>query len=142
MRSPVLLAAVLITSAQAAEVDPTSLYAVSTEGTTARLHPGQKGRFVLEIRSLKGAHVSDEAPLKLTLTGSGPVVPERTALSYGDSTRKKSEAMKYPDPRFEVPIAAGTPGSGAVEAKLTFFVCTADLCLRQQKTYSVPVTVD
>jgi hypothetical protein len=142
MRSFVLLAAIVVTSAHAADVDPGSLYAVSTDGTTARLHPGQKGLFVLEIRSLKGAHVSDEAPLKLTLTGTGPVVPERTALSYGDSTRKKSEAAKYPDPRFEVPLAAAAAGTGSVEAKLTFFVCTADLCLRQQKTYSVPVTVD
>jgi hypothetical protein len=29
-----------------------------------------------------------------------------------------------------------------VEAKMTFFVCTEQLCLRQQKTLSVPVTVE
>jgi len=142
MRSLVLVSTVLLSSALAAEVDPASLYTVSTNGTTPRLHRGQKGLFVLEIQSLKGAHVSDEAPLKLTLTGTGAVAPERTALTYGDSTRKKSEAVKYPDPRFEVPLAATAVGTGSVEAKLTFFVCTADLCLRQQKTYSVPVTVD
>jgi hypothetical protein len=142
MRSLVLVAAVLVNSSQAAEVDPASLYAVSTDGTTARLHAGQRGVFVLEIHSLKGAHVSDDAPLKLTLTGTGPVAPEKMALGYVDSTRKKSEAVKYPDPRFEVPFAAGAAGAGTVEAKLTFFVCTADLCLRQQKSYSVPVTVD
>jgi hypothetical protein len=50
--------------------------------------------------------------------------------------------VKYPDPRFEVPIAATGTGPGAVEAKLTFFICTADLCLRQQKTLSVPVRVE
>ncbi|HZX41680.1 MAG TPA: hypothetical protein VFE93_07560 [Myxococcaceae bacterium] len=126
--------------ALAAEVDPTTLYKVSTEGTTAKVAPGKKGTLVLEIQSLKGAHVSDEAPLRIQLSGTGGVTPEKTQLVYGDSVRKPSPGVKYPDPRFEVPLAAQGPGS--VEAKMTFFVCTEQLCLRQQKTLSVPVAVE
>ncbi|HUM09545.1 MAG TPA: hypothetical protein VLT82_01220 [Myxococcaceae bacterium] len=130
------------TLALAAEVDPTTLYTLSTEGTTAKVGAGKKGTLVLEIQSLKGAHVSDEAPLRIQLSGTGAVTPEKTQLVYGDSVRKPSAGVKYPDPRFEVPLAAQGKGPGSVEAKMTFFVCTEQLCLRQQKTLSVPVTVE
>jgi len=70
------------------------------------------------------------------------VSPEKTQLVYGDSVRKPSASVKYPDPRFEVPLAVQGKGAGTVEAKMTFFVCTEQLCLRQQKTLSVPVTVE
>jgi hypothetical protein len=145
MRPPnrLLVAGVLVSSlALAAEVDPTTLYRVTTEGTTAKVAPGKKGTLVLEIQSLKGAHVSDEAPLRIQLTGSGAVAPEKTQLVYADSVRKPSASVKYPDPRFEVPLAAQGKGPGTVEAKMVFFVCTEQLCLRQQKTLLVPVTVE
>ena len=125
-----------------AELDPTSLYKLSTDGTTAHVAPGKPGTFVLEIQSLKGAHVSDEAPLRIQLSGSGPVTPGKTQLVYGDSMRKPSATVKYPDPKFEVPLSVSGKGAGAVDAKVTFFICTAEACLRQQKTLSVPVTAE
>jgi hypothetical protein len=139
----VVVPSVLVASlAFAAEVDPTTLYKVTTEGTTSKVPAGKKGTLILEIQSLKGAHVSDEAPLRIQLSGTGAVTPEKTQLVYGDSVRKPSGTTKYPDPRFEVPLAAQGTGPGTVEAKMTFFVCTEQLCLRQQKTLSVPVTVE
>jgi hypothetical protein len=137
-----LIGALVASLALAAEVDPTTLYQLSTEGTTARVAPGKTGTLVLEIQSLKGAHVSDEAPLRIQLSGTGPVKPEKTQLVYTDSLRKPSPSVKYPDPRFEVPLAVSGKGPGTVEAKMTFFVCTAELCLRQQKTLTVPVTAE
>jgi hypothetical protein len=146
MRLPrplVLASSLLVASlALAAEVDPTTLYRVTTDGTSAKVPAGKKGTLVLEIQSLKGAHVSDEAPLRIQLSGTGTVSPEKTQLVYGDSVRKPSASVKYPDPRFEVPLAVQGKGAGTVEAKMTFFVCTEQLCLRQQKTLSVPVTVE
>jgi len=141
---PLVLASFLLVAslALAAEVDPTTLYRVTTDGTSAKVPAGKKGTLVLEIQSLKGAHVSDEAPLRIQLSGTGTVSPEKTQLVYGDSVRKPSASVKYPDPRFEVPLAVQGKGAGTVEAKMTFFVCTEQLCLRQQKTLSVPVTVE
>ncbi|HEX3274364.1 MAG TPA: hypothetical protein VHR43_05885 [Gemmatimonadales bacterium] len=141
---PLVLASSLLAAslALAAEVDPTTLYRVTTDGTSAKVPAGKKGTLVLEIQSLKGAHVSDEAPLRIQLSGTGAVSPEKTQLVYGDSVRKPSASVKYPDPRFEVPLAVQGKGAGTVEAKMTFFVCTEQLCLRQQKTLSVPVTVE
>ena len=139
---PSFLLLLLPSLALAGDVDPASLYRLSTAGSTAQLRPGQKGTVVVEIQSLQGAHVSDEAPLKLTLAGTGSVTPEKTTLAYADSVRKKSEGVKFPDPRFEVPITATGNGAGTVEAKLTFFICSAVLCLRQQKALTVPVRVE
>jgi hypothetical protein len=142
-RSLVLGSSLLFASlALAADVDPTTLYKITTDGTSAKVPAGKKGTLVLEIQSLKGAHVSDEAPLKIKLSGTGAVAPEKAQLVYADSVRKPSASVKYPDPRFEVPLATQGKGPGTVEANMVFFVCTDQACLRQQKTVSVPVTVE
>lgn len=114
---------------------------VSTEGSSTSLKAGQAGTFVLSIRTVPGAHVSDEAPMKLTLTGTGGVQPAKATLGRTDA-KAVAKGSGPADPRFEVPLVASAKGQGAVEAKLTFFVCTDTLCSRQQKTVSVPVTVD
>jgi len=128
-------------AAFAADPDPSSLYVLTTEGSTTALKAGQPGTFVLVIHTVAGAHISEDAPLKLALSGSGGVEPQKTLLGRSDA-----KAVPKPggatDPRFEVPLTASAKGQGAVEAKLTFFVCTETLCARQQKTLSVPVTVN
>jgi hypothetical protein len=128
-------------AAWAADPDPASLYVVTTEGSTTSLKAGKPGTFVLAIRTVAGAHISEEAPMKLTLSGSGGVEPAKALLSRSDakSVPKPDGAV---DPRFEIPLTAASKGQGAVEAKLTFFVCTETLCARQQRTLSLPVTVD
>ena len=138
-----LLALVLLSAsaAWAADPDPASLYTLTTEGSSTALKAGASGTFVLSIHTMAGAHISEEAPLKLALTGSGGVEPQKAVLGRSDakSIPKSGGAV---DPRFEVPLTATAKGQGAVEAKLTFFVCTETLCARQQKTLSVPVTVN
>ena len=138
------LSVLLLTAAAtawAADPDPASLYVLTTDGSSAALKAGQPGTFVLFIKTVPGAHISPDAPLKLTLTGSGGVEPGKAVLGRADaqSVRKPDGAA---DPRFEVPLTASVKGRGAVEAKLTFFVCTETLCARQQKTLSVPLTVN
>lgn len=136
-----LWAVVACTSALAAdEVDPSSLYEVSTEGTSTKVKPGEKGVFVLAIKSKVGAHVSDEAPLKLTVKGT-QLAPAKEQLSLADSVAKKAEGQAFVDPRFEVPFTAAAAGKGTLDAKLTFFICTEKICARQQKTFSIPVEV-
>jgi hypothetical protein len=137
---PVLLL-VFARAAWAADPDPASLYVLTTEGSTTALKAGQPGTFVLAIHTVSGAHISEDAPLKLALSGSGGIQPEKALLSRSDA-----KAIPKPggatDPRFEVPLFASAKGQGVVEAKLTFFVCTETLCARQQKTLSLQVTVN
>jgi hypothetical protein len=122
------------------ETDPSTLYELSTEGTSAKVKVGEKGVFVLSIKSKAGAHVSDEAPLKLQVKGS-QLTPAKEQLGREDSVAKKAEGQAFVDPRFEVPFTAAVAGKGSVDAKLTFFICTEKLCARQQKTFSIPVEV-
>lgn len=133
-------ALLLSAPARAQDVDPASLYDISTQGSSAKVKKGEQGTFVLTITAKPGAHVSDEAPLKLVLSGKN-VTPKKEKLTLADSVAKKAEGEKYPNPRFEVPLTADAPGTGSVDGKLTLFICTDKLCARQQKTVSVPVEV-
>ena len=122
------------------QVDPSTLYEVSTEGTSTRVKTGEQGVFVLSIKSKSGAHVSDEAPLKLELKGT-QLTPTKEKLALADSVAKKAAGQAFVDPRFEVPFKASAAGKGTLDAKLTFFICSEKLCARQQKTFSIPVEV-
>lgn len=128
-------------AAAAPEVDPATLYTVTTDGSSTKLKAGEKGKLVLTVTAKEGAHVSDEAPLRIALSGKGATL-EKTTLVYADSLNKKTEAVRYPNPRFEVPFTAADKGAGALEAKLTIFICTEKLCMRSQKTVAVPVEIN
>lgn len=126
--------------ALAEDVDPSSLYEVTTEGTSAQVKAGEKGVFVLTIKTKPGAHVSEEAPLKLEVKGT-QVTPAKEKLGREDSVAKKAAGQEFVDPRFEVPFTTTAAGKGSVDAKVLFFICTEKICARQQKTVSLPVEV-
>lgn len=119
--------------------DLTQLYSVQAEATPS-VQAGAQGTLHIAIETKGDAHISDEAPLKITLTGKN-LAPQKATLRYQDSVAKKTAAKAYPDPRFEVPFTAQAKGQGELSAKMTFFVCSKDLCSRQQKTVTLPVTV-
>ena len=93
------------------QVDPATLYEVSTEGTSTQVKAGEQGVFVLSIKSKAGAHVSDEAPLKLELKGGTQLAPAQEKLALKDSVAKKAAGQQFVDPRFEVPFKATAAGT-------------------------------
>ena len=127
----------LLLPAQAADAP----YSVSTDGTSQKVAKGKQGTLVIAFHTAKEAHISNEAPLKITLVGE-KVAPGKALLHYSDSVAKKQADKEFPDPRFEVPFTATDKGKGQLTAKMTFFVCTADLCSRHQQTLQIPVEVD
>lgn len=134
------IALFLCRTAPAEEVDPATLYELSTEGTSKSVRAGQQGTFVLTIRTRGNSHVSDEAPLKLELA-SASLKLNKAKLVLADSVAKKEPGKQYAEPRFEVPFTAAAAGKTTLEGKLSFFICTEKLCARQQKTLSIPVDV-
>lgn len=120
--------------------DVSGLYELTTEGSTVKVKAGEKGRLVLDIRAKSGAHISDEAPLKIELKATGAKV-EKDKLGYKDSTGVRKDGVEYPDPHFEVPFTAPAPGKATIEAKMKFFVCTDKVCAPQQKVVTLPVEV-
>jgi len=133
----VLALAVMLSQAP----DVTGNYDLDTSASSAKVKAGEKGKVVIEIRAKAGAHISDEAPLKIELKGTGATV-EKEKLAYKDSIAKKKDGQEFADPRFEVAFTAPAAGKASIEAKMKFFVCTDKVCAPQQKTITLPVEVN
>jgi hypothetical protein len=124
-----------------AETEVASFYEVTTDGTSTKLKAGDTGKVVISIKAKNGAHVSDEAPLKIELSSKqGKLGKEKLTLADSLNPKKEGET-NYPDPRFEVPFTPSAHGASSVEAKMTFFICTEKQCARQTKNLSFPVEV-
>jgi hypothetical protein len=124
-----------------AETDVASLYEVTTDGTSTKLKAGETGKLVISIKAKNGAHVSDEAPLKIELSSRQSTLT-KDKLTLADSlNQKKDGEANYPNPRFEVPFTPTAHGPATLEAKMTFFICTEKLCSRQVKNLTLPVEV-
>ena len=128
-------------AAEGQQVDPTTLYELSTQGSSQKVKAGGKGTLVVALKTKNGSHVSGEAPFKIEVSGKG-VKPEKDKLTLADAVEKRPVPEGVEDPRFEVPFLAASAGAAALDAKVTFFICTPKICARQQKTLSVPVQVD
>src|SRR5688572_8368310 len=94
-------------------VEPASLYEVKTECTTAKVAPGEKAKLVISIVAKNGAHVSDEAPLKIELSGTN-ATPEKKRLTLADSLEKKAQGQKYPKPVFEATYTTAATGKATL----------------------------
>lgn len=140
MRSMILCSALVAATALAGDPDVTSLYDVKTDGSSTAVKSGEKGKLVISITAKNGAHVSDEAPLRIELSAKDAKL-DKEKLTLADSLEKKSDKVQYPDPRFEVGFTP-SGGKASVEAKMTFFICTEKVCARQTKTVTLPVTVN
>jgi hypothetical protein len=142
MRFPIVVAAILTLASTALAADPeaTEFYDVTTEGSSQKVKAGEQGQLIISIKAKNGAHVSDEAPLKIELS-SPTAALTKSKLSLADSVSAKKEGAPYPDPRFVVPFTPSAHGRTTVEAKMTFFICTEKQCARQTKTLSLPVEV-
>lgn len=126
----------------AADPDVTSLYDVKTDGSSVALKAGEKGKIVIAIKAKNGAHVSDEAPLRIELSSKDAKL-DKEKITLADSLVKKAEgSAEFPDPRFEVGFTPSGAGKASVDAKMTFFICTDKVCARQTKTLSFPVTIN
>lgn len=133
-----MIALLLVVLSQTPDVS--GLYELTTEGSTLKVKAGEKGKLVLDIRAKSGAHISDEAPLKIELKSTGAKT-EKDKLTYKDSIGVKKDGVEYPDPHFEVPFVSDKPGKASIEAKMKFFVCTDKVCAPQTKTVTLPVDV-
>ncbi len=132
-------AAAALVAAPARAADPSAeaakSYRIDTAGSTERLAPGGKGTLVLSIVPLAKVHVHPDAPLKITLESTPGLKLEKTTLGKADPVDPKADGR-----RFEVPFVAQAAGRQEARAKLDFFVCSDQWCVKQVK--DVAVTVD
>lgn len=130
-----LLAAAPLALAEA-EADAAKSYRIETTGTTQDLRVGQKGTLVLSIVPIEKIHVDPRAPLKVTLEATPGVRLERTSLGKGDPVDPKADGR-----RFEVPFVAEKAGRHQAKAKLDFYVCSDQWCVKQVRDVTVSLDV-
>ncbi len=110
-------------------------YRLDTAGSTTAVKPGGQGKLVLAIVPIAKVHVHPQAPLKVTLESAGLALA-KTSLGHQDAVDPKAEG-----PRFEVPFVAQQKGRQDAKAKLDFFICSDQWCVKQVKDVVVPVDV-
>jgi len=138
LASLLLSAAALAGGAGAAEPggEAARSYRIETEGTTRQLASGAAGKLVLAIVPLNGTHVHPQAPLKIALSGTPGLKLSRDVLGHKDAVDPKAEG-----PRFEVPFTASEPGAQEARARVDFFICSDQWCVKQSRDVTVAVDV-
>jgi hypothetical protein len=132
-------AAVVLFALAARAVDPGAeaarSYTIEATGP-ATLKVGAAGTLVLAIKPVAKTHVHPQAPLKITLTATPGLALAKTALGRKDLPDPKAEA-----PRFEVPFTAAAAGKQEATAKVDFFICSDQWCVKQVRDVVVAVDV-
>jgi hypothetical protein len=124
--------------AMAAEpgADAAKSYRLETEGTTRSLQAGGEGKLVLAIVPLAGTHVHPAAPLKIALSSSAGVKLAREQLGHPDAVDPKAQG-----PRFEIPFTALKAGQQEARAKVDFYLCSDQWCVKQTRDVAVAIDV-
>jgi hypothetical protein len=123
-------------SAADAGADAARSYRLATEGTTRQLAPGGQGKLVVAIVPVKGTHVHPQAPLKITLGASPGLKLDKGQLGHADAVDPKADG-----PRFEVPFTALAAGAQEARAKVEFFICSDQWCVKQVRDLAVAIDV-
>jgi hypothetical protein len=109
-------------------------YRIETAGSTTQVGVGQPGQLVLSIVPVEKIHVDARAPLKITLEATPGLKLAKTTLGKADPVDPKADGR-----RFEVPFVAEAAGKHEARAKLDFFVCSDQWCVKQVRDVTVAV---
>ena len=115
------------------KVEPFHVY---VPGERSELKPGASGVLVLAIVPLEKTHVHPQAPLKIALDATEGLSLGKTQLGHKDAVDPSAEG-----PRFEVPFTASRAGKQEARAKVDFFICSDQWCVKQTRDVVVPVSV-
>jgi hypothetical protein len=131
-----LLAAALFAAPLAGAADPAAdaarSYRIETAGTTEQVQVGKPGKLVLSIVPVEKIHVDPRAPLKIALEATPGVTLSKTSLGKADPVDPKADGR-----RFEVPFVVEKAGKHEARAKLEFFVCSDQWCVKQVRDVTV-----
>jgi hypothetical protein len=108
--------------------------AVRGAAEPATLKAGATGKLTLVIEPSGAVHVDPKAPLKVTLSATPGLALPRAQLGRADSAATGAGVT------LSAPFTATTAGAQEVRAKVDFFLCTDQWCVKQVR--DVTVTVD
>jgi hypothetical protein len=123
--------------AEPAAADVASTYRLATDGSSASVQVGQKGRLVVAFQPLApGVHVDPKAPLRIRVETSAGLKAEKAELRRADALDPSAES-----PRFEVAVVGVAAGAQEARLDMDFFVCSESWCAKQKRVLRVPVQV-
>lgn len=111
-------------------------YRLETAGSTRQVAVGGKGTLVLSIVPVGKVHVHPQAPLKIALEATPGLALEKTTLGKADPVDPKADGR-----RFEVPFVAKGAGKQEARAKVDFFICSDQWCVKQVREVTHAVDV-
>jgi hypothetical protein len=111
-------------------------YRVSSDGSTTSVEAGKSGRIVVALEAIGKVHVDPRAPLKVVLTATDGLRLGKERLGHKDAADPRAGM-----PRFEVPFVAAAPGKQEARARLDFFLCSDQWCVKQTRDVVVAVDV-
>jgi hypothetical protein len=139
MRLAILSAALAGLAVAAVAADPAAeaaaSYAVRASAEPASLRSGASGTLRLAIEPTGAVHVDPKAPIQVTLGATPGLTLKRTRLGRPDAVQAGTGLS------FQAPFTAAKPGPQELRAKLDFFVCTDQWCVKQVRDVTVAVDV-
>ncbi len=96
---------------------------------------GGHGRLSVKITPKNGGEIHGGAPAKLKLSSTTQLKLAKETLGNADMKLQGGNAS------FEVPFTAVSRGRAKIDGDLSFFICTAKSCARQEWKLSTPVRV-
>lgn len=130
-------AAACTSKSSSASAPEGKLYSVEASARPAEVSSGEKGAVDLRLKLAQGAHLSEEAPFKIQVTGQG-LAPVKARLGREDGA---PSAGKEGVTQFELPFTAQDKGPASLGADMEFYVCTASLCEQHRENVQVSVRV-
>jgi hypothetical protein len=118
-----------------AALDAASAYKIEAQPSKAKHGAAAVAR--LEVVPVKGAHVSPDAPISLTVKSGAFSKVEKEKLGRGDAKPTDKQGVL-----FEVPFTAAREGKDELHARLNFFICTESLCEKQSREVTLALEVE
>ncbi len=103
---------------------------------TPKVEVGKPAKIDIRFSVPSGSHISPDAPLTIKLKGPDSVTFDKPVLHYADAVPPAGEA-----PRFTDQATSSAAGDADIEAAMTYYVCTAELCNRKSQTQHLHLSV-
>ncbi len=131
------IATMLVLLSSAALADAPAAADATVRATISPTVPvGKPAKIDIRFSVPSGSHISPDAPLTIKLKGPDRVKFDKPVLHYADAVPPAGDA-----PRFTDQATATAAGDADIEAAMTYYVCTADLCNRQSKIEHLHLSV-
>lgn len=111
-------------------------YRIDVSGSSSEVRVGDDGVIKLVLVPKNGTKIQPQAPLEVKLSEPDGLVVEKRKLGRGDLADKDAK-----EPSLSTSVRGQKAGSYAVDADVSFFLCTDEWCQRMTDRVSIPVKV-